>query len=75
MVGLGDRQAQAGGPLLLEIKIDGRVRWKVGTFTSGRYHIHVNCPAYISYGSQSNGIVVGSNAVKYQMVQKCSVSL
>ncbi|OWM79039.1 NDR1/HIN1-like protein 1 [Punica granatum] len=68
-------QEQAGGALLLMIKIDGRVRWKVGTFTSGRYHIYVKCPAYISYGSKNNGIVVGGNAVKYQMVQKCSVSI
>lgn len=56
--------------------MEGRVRWKVGTFTSGRYHIYVKCPAYISYGGgRGNGVVVGGNAVKYQMVQDCSVSL
>lgn len=58
------------------IKMEGRVRWKVGTFTSGRYHIYAKCPAYISYGGgRGNGVVVGGNAVKYQMVQDCSVSL
>ncbi|KAJ7971659.1 Late embryogenesis abundant protein [Quillaja saponaria] len=67
-------QDQANGAVLVIIKIDGRVRWKVGAFVSGRYHIHVRCPAYITFGSRNTGINVG-NAVKYQLVQRCSVSV
>ncbi|XP_022743236.1 NDR1/HIN1-like protein 1 [Durio zibethinus] len=66
---------QAAGSVFLTIKIDGRVRWKVGTFISGRYHLYVRCPAYITFGSQSNGVIVGQNAVKFQFVTRCSVSV
>ncbi|XP_022133133.1 NDR1/HIN1-like protein 1 [Momordica charantia] len=70
-------QDQAVGTLLLSIKLDGRVRFKVGAFVSGRYHLNVDCPATISFGNPAagNGIIVGNNAVKYQLVQPCSVSV
>ncbi|OWM82578.1 hypothetical protein CDL15_Pgr002153 [Punica granatum] len=66
---------QSAGMVNVLIKIDGRVRWKIGTFITGRYHLYVKCPAYISFGSRSSGISVGSNAVKYQLVQRCSVNV
>ncbi|KAE8715297.1 vacuolar protein sorting-associated protein 4A-like [Hibiscus syriacus] len=66
---------QAVGSVFMVIKIDGRVRWKVGSFISGRYHLHVRCPAYITFGSRSNGVSVGENAIKYQLVTRCSVSV
>ncbi|XVE61407.1 hypothetical protein DITRI_Ditri06bG0037200 [Diplodiscus trichospermus] len=69
------RSEQAAGTVFVIIKIDGRVRWKVGTFVSGRYHFYVRCPAYITFGSKSNGIIIGENAVKFQFVTKCSVSV
>lgn len=68
-------QDQSSGTVLLLIKADGRVRWKVGTFITGRYHFYVRCPAYITFGTRSTGIVVGNNAIKYQLVQQCSVSV
>ncbi|WOG98259.1 hypothetical protein DCAR_0417600 [Daucus carota subsp. sativus] len=73
--GVALSQDQASGDILLMIKMNGRVRWKVGSFTSGRYHIHVTCPAYIPFGNNRNsGIAVGS-AVKYQLSTKCKVSV
>lgn len=72
--GLALAQDQAAGVVVLMIRIDGRVRWKVGTLITGRYHLYVRCPAYITFGSHSNGIMVG-NAVKYQLVESCSVSV
>ncbi|XP_059627783.1 NDR1/HIN1-like protein 1 [Cornus florida] len=67
-------QDEMAGMVLINIKIDGRVRWKVGTFISGRYHLYANCPAYISFGNRNNGIVVGP-AIKYQLVQSCHVDV
>ncbi|KAJ7976206.1 NDR1/HIN1-like protein 12 [Quillaja saponaria] len=67
-------QDQNNGAVLILLKIDGRVRWRVGAFISGRYHIHVKCPAYITFGNRNTGVYVG-NAVKYQLVQRCSVSV
>ncbi|KAA3472026.1 NDR1/HIN1-like protein 12 [Gossypium australe] len=49
--------------------IDGRLRWKVGTLVTGRYHIDERCLAYITFGKQSDGVLVGENTIS-----RCSVS-
>ncbi|XP_014514811.1 NDR1/HIN1-like protein 1 [Vigna radiata var. radiata] len=71
----GLSQNQAAGTVLITVRANGRVRWKVGTFISGRYHLYVRCPAFISFGARGNGIVVGENAIKFQIIQRCSVSV
>ncbi|CAN6439083.1 unnamed protein product [Victoria cruziana] len=44
------------------IRIDGRLRWKVGSWTSGHYHIHVECDAYLSFsGSSAHTVFPSSN--------------
>ncbi|KNA06098.1 hypothetical protein SOVF_184230 [Spinacia oleracea] len=63
------------GSVKLVIKMDGRVRFRVGSFVSGSYRIHVNCPAYIPIGNPNIGTMVGRNAIKYQIVQGCGVSV
>ncbi|KAM6547721.1 hypothetical protein CsatB_019397 [Cannabis sativa] len=68
-------QDQANGAVMIMFKADGRVRWKVGTFISGRYHFYVKCLAFINLGNKNSGIIVGENAVKYQIVQRCSVNV
>ncbi|KAF5772905.1 putative Late embryogenesis abundant protein [Helianthus annuus] len=68
-------QDQSNGAIALVIKINGRVRWKVGSFISGRYHLHVTCPAYIPFGNKNSGIAGVVTGVKYQLAQKCSVSV
>ncbi|CAN0847500.1 NDR1/HIN1-like protein 1 [Linum grandiflorum] len=68
-------QDQSSGSVLLLIKMDGRVRFKVGSFISGRYHLYVRCQAYIQFGNRNAGIAVGNNAVKYQLAEGCSVSV
>lgn len=67
-------QDQFAGTVLIHIRVNGRVRWKVGTFVSGRYHLYVNCPAYINLGNRNSGIMVGS-VIKYQLVQSCHVDV
>jgi len=62
------------GTVLINVKVDGTVKWKVGTWVSGKYHLHVNCPAYISFGNRNSGIPVGP-AVKFQLVQSCHVDV
>jgi hypothetical protein len=56
------------------IKIDGRVRWKVGSIITGRYRLHVTCFASIPFENRNSGNYVG-NAVKYQLSTRCGVSL
>ncbi|KAF7145801.1 hypothetical protein RHSIM_Rhsim04G0130500 [Rhododendron simsii] len=69
-------QDQAAGTVGLTFKIDGRVRFKVSTYISRRYHLHVRCPARIDFGGRSSsGVIVGGNAVKYQLTQRCGVTV
>ncbi|XP_071908502.1 NDR1/HIN1-like protein 1 [Coffea arabica] len=72
--GLALTQDQSNGAVQLMIKMNGRVKWKVGTVTTGRYHLHVTCPAYIPFGNKNTGIVIGTG-IKYQLSQSCSVSV
>ncbi|KAL5538108.1 hypothetical protein UlMin_045296 [Ulmus minor] len=44
---------QTAGRLVLNLKVNGRLRWKVGTWVSGRYRLNVNCVAIIPFGSSS----------------------
>lgn len=60
------------GVLMLNIKIQGKLKWKVGSWMSGRYMIYVNCPAYITFGDHIQNFAVGA-AIKYQFVQGCHV--
>lgn len=59
-------QDRSAGILLLNIRLDGRVRWKVGTWISGRYHIHVNCPAFVT---------INSGVFRFQQIIRCSVDV
>ncbi|KAG5229460.1 NDR1/HIN1 protein [Salix suchowensis] len=49
LVGAVGRDKTAG-KLVLNLKVNGRIRWKVGTWVSGRYRINVNCLAVMALG-------------------------
>ncbi|GER33769.1 late embryogenesis abundant protein [Striga asiatica] len=73
--GLALARDMVDGAIPLTVKVNGQVKWRVGTVVTGRYHLHVTCPAVIPIGNRNNvGIVVGS-AIKYQLSQSCSVSV
>lgn len=42
------RQDIAAGYVLLHVRVDGRVKWKVGSWVSGSYRLFVNCPALLA---------------------------
>ncbi|KAI3412485.1 LEA_2 domain-containing protein [Psidium guajava] len=67
-------QDRNAGSVLLDIKVDGRVKWKVGTWVSGKYHLHVNCPALLVFKEPSGGIAVGPS-MKIQITQHCTVDV
>ncbi|KAL3646944.1 hypothetical protein CASFOL_009488 [Castilleja foliolosa] len=73
--GVALTEDKSDGAISLTVKINGRVKWRVGSLVTGRYHLHVTCPAYIPIGNSKNtGMVVG-NAIKYQLSQTCSVNV
>jgi hypothetical protein len=43
------------GLLSVSLRMDGRIRWKVGTWTSGHYHLNVVCEAIMEMSNSSIG--------------------
>ncbi|XP_059628929.1 NDR1/HIN1-like protein 26 [Cornus florida] len=41
---------QTAGKMALSMKMNGKLRWKVGTWVSGRYRININCIAIMPFG-------------------------
>lgn len=72
--GVALSQDQSNGDICLEIKINGMVKWKIGSYTSDHHNIHVTCQANIPFGNLNSGIAVGS-AIKFQLSSKCKVSV
>ncbi|KAK7392676.1 hypothetical protein VNO78_21120 [Psophocarpus tetragonolobus] len=66
---------QTNGLVAINVRADGKVRFKVGAFNSGRYNLHIRCRAIISFGPRKTGVVVEQNVIKFQVFQPCSVSL
>ncbi|GMJ10670.1 hypothetical protein like AT3G44220 [Hibiscus trionum] len=71
---VGLNQDMNAGMVLLNVKVFGQLKWKVGTWISGRYQMNVNCPAYISFSDRTMAVQVGL-AMKYQLVQSCNVDI
>ncbi|CAA0813068.1 Late embryogenesis abundant (LEA) hydroxyproline-rich glycoprotein family [Striga hermonthica] len=45
------RHDQGIGRLVFEFKVVGKLRWKIGTWVSGRYRIFVRCSTVLPFGS------------------------
>lgn len=59
------------GLVLVHIKVAGRVRWKVGTWMSGHYHIRVSCPAFLTVDENDSK----GDSFKFQQITRCSVDV
>ncbi|KDP35478.1 hypothetical protein JCGZ_10871 [Jatropha curcas] len=62
------------GAVLVNIKIDGTLKWKVGSWISGKYRVNVNCPAFLNFARNAHGIADGVG-IKYQFAQACSAEV
>ncbi|KAJ3703609.1 hypothetical protein LUZ61_007314 [Rhynchospora tenuis] len=56
------------GFILIHVKVDGRIRWKVGSWISGHYHLFVTCPAFLV--TQGN-----TQSFRFQQMASCSVEV
>ncbi|WJX34402.1 hypothetical protein P8452_22520 [Trifolium repens] len=45
---------QNSGRLSLNLKANGKLRWKIGTWVSGRYRFNVNCVYVVTFGIGSS---------------------
>ncbi|CAL1403816.1 unnamed protein product [Linum trigynum] len=66
------RDLQAG-LVVMNVTVNGRMRWKVGPRRSKKYYLAAYCPAYLRASEGKSGGVGGG--VKYQLDQGCSVTL
>ncbi|PIM97873.1 hypothetical protein CDL12_29653 [Handroanthus impetiginosus] len=60
---------QRVGQLILSFKEMGRLRWKVGTWVSGRYRFVVNCIATMPFGS------IPSPPLSFKQGSQCSTTI
>ncbi|KAJ8484931.1 hypothetical protein OPV22_017416 [Ensete ventricosum] len=65
-------QDESSGFLIIHVKIDGRIRWKVGSWTSDQYRLFVSCPAFLTF---QNGRSGSGATVKFQQMSACSVEV
>ncbi|KAL9237463.1 hypothetical protein vseg_012007 [Gypsophila vaccaria] len=61
---------QATGKLVLMVKIDGKIRWKVATWISGDYRMNVNCVAILSLGPLN-----ATNPSSSKLGSQCSTNI
>ncbi|OIV96918.1 hypothetical protein TanjilG_00500 [Lupinus angustifolius] len=56
---------QSSGRLVLNLKVNGKLRWKVGTWVSGHYRFNVNCVSFMAFGSSMTSSPISSNQVAH----------
>ncbi|XP_043691322.1 NDR1/HIN1-like protein 26 [Telopea speciosissima] len=60
---------QTAGTLILSLKVNGRLRWKVWTWVSGRYRFNVDCVAIIAFRPN---VVVPPTLTSSKLGSQCS---
>ncbi|KAI3756976.1 hypothetical protein L6452_04508 [Arctium lappa] len=62
---------QMAGRLVLNLKANGQLRWKVGTWVSGRYRFNVNCVAVLPFGPS----VPAAGSLTSKQGSRCSTTV
>jgi hypothetical protein len=60
-------QDSSAGYILLNVKVDGQIRWKVGNWISDHYHLFASCPALL--------VSQGMGSLQFQQITSCSVEV
>lgn len=65
------------GAVMVVIKFDGRLKFRVGGWTSGNYRLYGHCPVLIQLGDMNTrkDFAVSAKAFKFQLVQNCHVEI
>ncbi|OIT04715.1 PREDICTED: NDR1/HIN1-like protein 12 [Nicotiana attenuata] len=61
---------QSAGKLVMNLKASGRLRWKVGTWVSGRYRFNVDCVAIMPFGPS-----LPAGPLSFRQGAQCSTTL
>ncbi|KAG9155778.1 hypothetical protein Leryth_004036 [Lithospermum erythrorhizon] len=65
---------QTAGRLMMNLKAIGRLRWKIGTWVSGKYRFNVNCMTIIPFGSVV-AASSGSGPLRFRQGTQCSTTV
>ncbi|XP_074587837.1 NDR1/HIN1-like protein 1 [Curcuma longa] len=69
-------EARATGLLLVEVEVEGRLRWKVGTWISGHYRLQANCPAFLTVSNRVGNGAGETPAFRFQQqLSTCTVDV
>ncbi|XP_052186849.1 NDR1/HIN1-like protein 26 [Diospyros lotus] len=63
-------QDQIAGKLVMSLKMNGKLRWKVGTWVSRRYRFNINCVAITNFGPN-----IPSGPLSFNQGTQCSTTL
>lgn len=66
---------QISGRVPLKLRIDGRIRWKVGSWVSGQYRIDVECVAIVGFRAAAAAAIDGSGLMSTLQGTQCSTSV
>ncbi|KMZ75147.1 Late embryogenesis abundant (LEA) hydroxyproline-rich glycoproteinfamily [Zostera marina] len=47
------KQEEKAGMVILNVVVDGKIRWKIGPWKFGRFHLFVNCQSFINTSTPS----------------------
>ncbi|KAK8921008.1 hypothetical protein KSP39_PZI020897 [Platanthera zijinensis] len=61
------------GLLLIYVRLEGRLRWKVGSWISSHYHIYASCPALLTADNGKSG--GRSSAYRFEQRTPCIVNI
>ncbi|MED6163816.1 hypothetical protein PIB30_083692 [Stylosanthes scabra] len=64
---------QSSGRLVLNLKVNGKLRWKIGTWVSGHYRFNVNCVSFMAFGPSS--LPSASPPLASKQGSQCSTTL
>ncbi|PIA48751.1 hypothetical protein AQUCO_01300003v1 [Aquilegia coerulea] len=72
------RDQMEAGTLILSVKVNGRLRWKVGTWVSSRYHFNVDCVIVMAFPPAANSsllVSASSGPLSSTKVTHCSTDV
>ncbi|KAG6479300.1 NDR1/HIN1-like protein 26 [Zingiber officinale] len=67
-----ERDQKTAGKMSLRLRMDGRLRWKVGMWVSGPYRVDVNCVAVILFRSAADS---DSGPMGLVQASQCSTNI
>lgn len=65
-------ELDSAGAVKLGIRLRGRVKWKVGSWTSTWWNLHVACPANLLFRDPNTGVLVG-DGLRFPLGESCAV--